>query len=197
VLYVGGIGHAAETQLLLQIVFAEVMALEDIVPRAPVLDKRLTMPFDPAGKERPLKSEQTQAAVQKGEEKSRYDGRAELFGAIDRTGHHRREKDGENEIEGCLFREKALVREPDNNQRSEENHDSAECDLKDCEVGSFHADTKCRKKVVHHPNKSSMHESMSVKESIIVAASGTAMAQEPRTTLGAFTWQLGEAYQLP
>ena len=131
VLHIGGIDDAAETQLLRQIVFAEVMAMEDVVPDAPVLNDRLTVPFDPAAETRPLESEQTQAAVQRSQEKPCYDSRAELLGAIDRASHHRCEDHGKNEIEGRLFREKALVRESDNDERGEENHHGAERDLQD------------------------------------------------------------------
>ena len=108
-LHIGGIGYAAETQLLRQIVFAEVMAMEDIVPGVPVLDDRLTVSFDPAAKARPIESEESQAAVQRSQKKPCYDSRAELLGAIDRASHHRCEDHRENEIEGRLFREKAFV----------------------------------------------------------------------------------------
>ena len=39
-LHLGGIDYAAETQLLRQIVCAEMIAMEDIIPDAPVLDDR-------------------------------------------------------------------------------------------------------------------------------------------------------------
>ena len=48
----------------------------------------LTVSFDPPTKEGPFKSHQTQETVQKGEEKSCGNSRSELFGAIDRSGHH-------------------------------------------------------------------------------------------------------------
>lgn len=145
----GGVEYAAKTQLLRQIVFAKVMAVEDIIPDAPALNDRLAVSFDPAAEARPLESEQTQAAVQKSQEKPGYDSWAELLGAIDRPSHHRCEDYGENEIEGCLFREKAFVCKSDNDERGEENQNGAKRDLQDSQVGSFHTDTKCRKEVVH------------------------------------------------
>ena len=156
---------------------AEVMAMEDIVPGAPVLDDRLTVPFDPAAEARPLESEQSQAAVQKSQKKPCYDSWAELLGAIDRASHHRREDDGENEIEGRLFREKAFVRKSDNDERGEENQHGAERDLQDSQAGSFHTDTECRKKVVHHSNESPTPEGMSVPESFMSRRSGTKTRQ--------------------